>query len=749
MSESFCFPHTSAFMSFSLGWSPVLFLVAVLAAAGLTAWSYHNTVPALAGWRKWLPASLRFVALTTIICLLLEPVVQSVTETEQPPILAVLVDDSQSLNVTARASGTPGNVQNASGEASGEQETSTSSTASRSPAASLLPAFEDIAGSVRYFSFDRALRDLGPSPADSLTASGARTNLSAALDAIRSNLNGENLAGVVVVSDGQYNAGRNPLYVAERYSVPIHTVTLGDTTGARDVQIRRVTTNDLAYVGTELPVRVALRSSQAGGEQVTVRLQQKGETLDQETVRLPSGTGEQGVDLLFTPDTPGLQPITVSVTPLDREATERNNSMQRSIRVLESKRRVLMLAGAPSPDVGALRRVLERDADTDLTVRVTRQDGQYYGGAFPEDFDQINVLVLMGFPSPATRDADIDRVADALDEGLPVVFFMQPNTDLARLSSLTGALPVAVDRPRSSSIEAIINPTEQAFQHPIMQVEDADNAPWDQLPPLQYNESRWTLSPDARTLATLRVRGMAVDDPALVIRRRAGQRSAALLAHGTWRWTNLPDDLAAARPVWPGVLSNLVRWVAAREDDRPVRVEPVQDVFAGGDRVELTGQVYDESLEPMSDATVDVTVRAEDGTEYDLSMDPRGNGQYGLDAGVLPEGTYAFEATGRRNGSTLGTDQGRFSVGELSVEYRETRADAALMRQIAERSGGQAFMADAVNDVAAAVQQASGFQASTFETEQEFELWRLWGFLAVILACLAGEWTLRKRFGLV
>jgi hypothetical protein len=437
------------------------------------------------------------------------------------------------------------------------------------------------------------------------------------------------------------------------------------------------------------------------------------------------------------------------VTPLNGEATDRNNSARRSIRVLESKRRVFLLAGAPSPDVGALRRVLERDADTDLTVRVTRQDGRYYGGAFPEDFEDVDVLVLVGFPGPATRDADIDRVATALNQDLPVVFFMQPNTDLGRLSSLTDALPVAVDQPRSSSIEALISPTERALQHPIMQVENADDAPWDQLPPLQYNESRWKTSPDARTLAMLTVRGLSIDDPALVIRRRAGQRSAALLAHGTWRWTNLPDDLVAARDVWPGVVSNLVRWVAAREDDRPVRVDPVQDVFAGGERVEMTGQVYDESLEPVSDATVNVTVKAEDGTEYDLSMEPRGNGQYRLDAGVLPEGSYAFEAIGRRNGSTLGTDQGRFSVGELSVEYRETRADAALLRQLAERSGGQAFMAASIDEVSRAVQQTPEFQPSTFETEREFELWRLWGFLALILSCLAGEWTLRKRFGLV
>ena len=733
-------------MSFSLAWSPLFFALAVLIAGGLTLWSYRETVPPLSGWRKWLLATLRFVALTVILFLLMEPVVQSIRAAERPPILAVLIDDSESLRVTSRAAngGTspiePSPIEPAADEPGARRP---------SPAASLLDPFREINGDVRYFGFGNGVRGLGDTPADSLTAEGTRTDLAAALNGVRSELSGENLAGVVLLSDGQYNAGRNPLYIAERFPVPIHTVTVGDTTSARDVQIRRVVTNDLAYVGTELPVRVALRSSQAGGEQVTVRLQRNGETLDQTNIRLAPGTAEQTVELSLTPEQQGLQPISVSVSPIDGEATEQNNAAQRSIRVLESKRRVLLLAGSPSPDVGALRRTLERDADTELTVRTARQDGQYYGGPLPDDFGDIDVLVLMGFPSPVVRDADVSRVARALDDGLPVAFLMQAGTDLGRISSIADALPVSVEQVRSSSIEAIIDPTERASQHPIMKVENLDAAPLEQLPPLRYNESRWSVSPDARTLATIQVRGMALDDPALVIRRRAGQRSAALLAHGTWRWTNLPDDLAVARPVWPGVMSNLVRWVAAREDNRPVRVAPVQDVFAGGERVELTGQVYNESLEPVSDATVDVDITATDGREYSLTMDPTGSGQYALDVGALPQGTYAFEATAQTDNVALGRDEGQFSVGELTVEYRETQADATLMRQLAERSGGQALMADNIGEAPTIVVQADGFEASVLRTEQEFELWRLWVFLVVILACLAGEWTLRKRFGLV
>lgn len=742
-------------MSFSFGLSPFLLAACLLAAGALTWWSYRRTVPPLSGWRRWLPASLRFVALALILFLLAEPVLRGVQTSEQAPILAVLVDDSESLRVTSRSVGDTSRRATSPEADDGARGSDAPDDSAATPAASVirstLSGLSSVRGDIRVFRFDRDARSLGApaSAADSLTLTGARTNLAAALETVRADLDGENLSSIAILSDGRYNAGRNPLYAAERSPVPIHTVTIGDTTGARDVQIRRITTNDLAYVGTELPVQVALRASQAAGEQVTVRLLRDGAPVDDATVRLPQGTSERVVRLSFTPDAPGLQPLTVAVTPLDGEATERNNTATQTVRVLESKRRVLLLAGAPGPDVGAVRRILSRDADTEVTARVARQDGRYYEGALPDDLSDTDVLVLMGFPSAAVSDADVNRVAEAVNGGLPVVFFMQPATDFGRLRSFLGALPVTLDRARASSIEALIDPTASAMQHPVMQVQNAEDAPWEQLPPLQFNESRWSTSPDARVLATIQVRGMSIDQPALVIRRRAGQRSAALLASGTWRWTNLPDDFAAARPVWPGVLSNLIRWVAARQDDRPVRVSPVQDVFAGGERVEFTGQVYNESLEPISDATVSVTVSAEDGTEYPMTMDPAGNGQYEMDMGVLPKGTYSYSASARQGGAVLGSDDGRFSVGELTIEYREMRADPVLMRQIAERSGGQALTGSDADRLAEIVQQDAGFAPTTIRQEQESELWRWAVFLAVILACLAGEWTLRKRFGLV
>ena len=730
-------------MSFSFAYPGWLLALALVAAGGLTYGTYRNTVPALSPPRRALLAGCRFLALALICLLLFQPVAQQVEERERPPLLAVLIDDSESLRVTAT-------------QAAGAAGRPPADDGLRSAVGAVTDALQtgDLSGEQRAFALADGARAVGTlgedAPLDSLSFTGPRTNIAAALQQVRDALQDENLQGVALVSDGRYNAGRNPLYVAERFPVPIHTVTVGDTTRQRDVQVRRVTTNDIAYVDTELPVQVGLRSEDAGGETVSVRLRSGGETLDAQDVRLPSGTAEVPVDLAVTPDEAGLQRLTVEVSGVSGEATARNNRRSVSVRVLESKRSVLVLAAAPSPTFAAVRRVLEQNANTEVTARTPRPGGRFLEGPLPEDLSAFDVIVCAGFPSEAVPGSVVDRVATAAENGRPTVFFLDRQTDLTAWRDAFGSvLPVTVDDLRPGFTDAAFRPAPDRRQHPVFDIDGASIDLFNRLPPLETSDTRFQAPPDATVLARSTVRDVALNDPLLVLRSRAGQRSAALLGTRTWRWANLPSDLASADPLWPGLVSNLVRWAAVRQDDRPVRVRPVESTFGGGERVEFTGQVYDESLTPVDDASVEVTVTAPDSTQYPYTMEPVGNGRYVLDVGMLPEGTYTYRAAAEQGGASLGTDRGQFSVGPLTLEYRETTADAAFMRQIAARSGGTALSTDQIGDLPNRIAASGTFTPQVVTETREAELWRASAFLAAILALLAAEWTLRKRFGLV
>ena len=717
-------------MAFSFGYSPWLLLLCMAVAGGLTYWTYRATVPSLNAGRRVLLGGLRFLALALIFFLLFEPVLQRFQSTERPPVLAVLVDDSQSMQVVT------------AGDTSAARP-----DAARTSVRPVVDVFQDEAmpGTARFFGVGGASRALSGSITDSLRFDGARTDLASGLQTVPENLRDENLGGIVLVSDGQYNTGQNPLRVADRSPVPVHTVTVGDTTRLRDLRIRSVTTNDRAYLNSSVPVRVTLSVTDGPGRPVPVTLEQSGRTLDQRPARLPSGTGEVSVDLTFEPKQAGLQQLTVRVPELSGEVTARNNAQSASLRVLESKRQVLLLGAAPSPDVSALRRVYEQTADTEVTARIPTPEGTFLEGPLPDDLSPFDVVVLAGFPSPSVPDDVVQRVATLIDDGTPALFFLDRQTDLtAWTEHFDEVLPARPDATTSSFSEASFRIAEGAQQHPVFRIEDAEGALFERLPPLQIPTSEWSPTPDAQVLGT----AATTSAPLLVLRRRAGLRTAAFLGSGVWRWALLPSELQAADPLWPGLASNLVRWASTEEDDSPVRVRPTASTFGGTEAVSFTGQVYNESMQPVSDAAVEVTVTDSTGTEYPYTMDSAGQGRYTLEVGTLPEGTYQYEAQARLGDTELGTDQGEFSVAPLRIEYQAPRADAVFMRQLASRAGGTAYTPQTVDQLPTDLSDQNSFSSEVVRQSSEAELWRTSLFLIAILALLASEWTLRKFFGL-
>ena len=227
----------------------------------------------------------------------------------------------------------------------------------------------------------------------------------------------------------------------------------------------------------------------------------------------------------------------------------------------------------------------------------------------------------------------------------------------------------------------------------------------------------------------------------------AQTRSAALLASGTWRWQNLPPDLQDLGSFYPGLIENLVRWLTAAEDQRPVRIRPTETFFDVTEHVRFTGQVYNESMEPVPNAEVNLSITTPDGNALPFVMRPIGNGRYELDAGILPEGTYSFSGEATFADHSLGTDQGSFQIGAHDLELRNLRANAALMNEIARRSGGLSAFPASIHQLDTALSDDLIDRPSTITRESHL---RDIGIpLAVIIALLTTEWVLRKRSGML
>lgn len=720
-------------MSLSFGVSPWLLLFCSVVAGALAFWLYRRTTPELSIGKRSLLGVLRFLALFLVLFLLFEPILRLIDREERPAVLAVLVDNSQSLLMT-----------------SGDDSSSVAVRGQIRDLLDDLPA-EARDADVHIYDFDSDLRvrDDTQIDLDSLHFDGSRTNIARALEQLQNRLGEDNLRGVLLVSDGQYNTGRNPVYVADRFPVPIYTAVLGDTSRHQDVLVRRVVTNEIAYVETELPVQVGVRADGYQNTSVNVSILEDGEVLSTQRVELPEGSTEMTVDLSIVAEEEGLHRYTVSVSQLDGEITYRNNYEPFTVRVLSSKRQVLMVAAAPGPDVSAIQQLLMDDPSFEVDRYVQKSPGEFYEGQLPPTLDGYDVIVLAGYPGRGAAPDEMERLRQAAESGTPSFFVLTRDTHIQFVDAhFQDVLPAIPDQIRDGYVEGSFSPAADEARHRIMDIADSSLDLWLQLPPLAYSQTRWQASPDAQVLANTRVRDVQLDDPLFVVRRRTGDRSAALLGAGTWRWRNLPEDLSESADLWPNLFANTLEWLSAREDDQPVRVVPVRNLFEGGEPVELLGQVYDESLNPVSDAAVEVNVTDSDGVTYPYVMQPAGNGRYTLDAGTFPEGTYTYDASASAGERDIGTDEGAFAVGSLTLEFKDTRANAPLMRQIAQRSGGRSIDPGAPDAATNRLSQEA-FAPVIVEREQEIELRRRYAFLAIVIGLLTVEWFFRKRSGMV
>ena len=706
-------------MDLALAYPAWLLALCALLAAALAWWTYGRTTPAVAGWRKGLLATLRFATLFLVLLLLFGPVWRAVSASGDDPLLAVLVDESESLRLGA---GPP--------EARVREG---------------LAALPDD-DALRFYGFSS---EATPVSRDSLSFVGPRTDIASALGRIEADFAGRNLRGVLLVSDGRVTQGRNPASLADRFPVPIFTAVTGDSLSSRDVRLARVVTNEVAYAGSPLPVRVGVRQSGYDGQTVPVTIASGGAVVGRTSVELPAAGGEATVELDIVPSGAGLRRYTVTAGPLAGEATTRNNSETVAVRVLDSARRVLLVGAAPGPDLVAMRSVLEADRQLTVTTRTQRAPGQFYEGPLPQNLTPFDLLVLVGYPGRAAGDADAARLADAARGGLATLFVLGQQTDIAALGRYFGdVLPVEPAQIRPTFREAGAAPTAAGEAHPILSEAGVEPGRLTALPPLQVSETRWTLQPGARTLLAVRLGSQTLDAPLLAIRQQGRVRSAAILGAGLWRWRTLPPDLDVLSPVLSGLTSGLVRWTTAARDRRPVRIRADRALFDARERVTLSGEVYTEALEPVEDAEIALTIRGA-GRTLNVPMRPVGNGRYVADAGALPPGSYAVEGVATASGQRLGSDRALFGVGEVSVEFREPGADVGLMRLLAERSGGATVPLDSLDAWLRDLRASGGLAARPVERVEETPLLEFPWLLVLCIGLLTTEWVVRKRSGMV
>ena len=728
-------------------------LAVVLLGALVVVLGYHKPGQP---WRaeRWGLASLRLGALVVLAFALSRPALVVPTVVPQQNFLAVLVDDSRSMQVADQ-------------DGQGRGQVAAGLVA---PDGDLLRRLEQ-QFKVRMYRFSATTERIG-SAAD-LSFAGGSTRLGAALDRVRQDLNGAPLAGIVLFSDGADHTGgatSEAVLQLRAAKVPVYAVGLGRERLDRDIEVSRLDLPGSALAGSTLIADLLLSQAGYDNAPVPVYVEESGRIVATDTVRLPRD-GAATVRVPFTLTGTGPRLIRVRVAPQAGEQLAENNAREAMVYADDRRHKVLYFEGEPRFEAKFIRRAVQEDQQIQLVVLQRTAENKF----LRLDVDSPEELVV-GFPK--TREELFRYVGLVLGSVEASQFThdqLQMIRDFAgergggvlllggRLAFAEGGYlgtPVAdlvpfelpaVDQVGADStghlVEVKVDPTPAGRGHPAMQLAGAGPASaerWATLPPLTLVNRVGAPKAGATVLLTGRpAEGRAVL-PVLAFQRYGRGKSLALAVQDTWLWqmhADIPVEDQTHEALWRQVL----RWLVSGAPD-PVTVTLSADRAEPGDSVAITAAVSDSAFSAVNGASVVARVTLPNGSEYQVPLewsvlrDGEYRGWFVADAA----GPYRVRVEARRAGRPLGEGDAHLDAGALGAEFFGAGMRRAALEQVAEETGGRFYTAAQ----AAALPEDVRFTESGATVFEHYDLWDMPATFLFLLALLGVEWGWRRARGL-
>lgn len=624
---------------------------------------------------KWLLAALRFVAVSAIVLLLLAPVSRRTVHERQQPRVVLLEDASLSVLSSADS------------------------------ALSLQTLYDELSGNynVTFETFgDRHSTDIGEA-------------------LLRHRY--DDVAAIALATDGIYNRGGNPASLSERLTCPVYTVALGDTMRHRDAALTDLRVSRIALLGNDFPIEVTIGATLLGGRSATLSVTNaEGHQLHSQRIVYDGDDYGTTVSAMLHADKPGLQRYTVRLAPVDGEISIENNTLTFFVDIIDTRRRVAIVADAPHPDLAAMKHAIESNPAYQATVMMADDMQRQYNGLRDSNY---SLTVLHNLPSK--RHTDIGYA-----DGLPTLFVIGLHTDLPRFNALHTGIEIMAKTERSNEVTAI---SQDAFG--LFHLDGDDCEAVEAMPPLvaPFGEAR--LSADVQTLFTARVGPVDSRQPLVAASAQGEVRRAFVWGEGLWRWRLADWQANSSHDHFDRLMTQLVAFAAMQQQRERLRVE-AQRSYVQGETPVVRAYLYNETYELTNTPDLTLTLQS-DSTKGDYQF-LRDGQAYRVALPDLPQGLYRYSVSSADGQKS----DGSFAIEALNLEQRRLTADHNLLRTVSATTGGEMYYP---NQLVELKEQISTLKPVIYTHTRYTELLRLPLVMALIVLLLAAEWVLRKYYG--
>lgn len=571
----------------------------------------------------------------------------------------------------------------------------------------------------------------GVTTGDKITYGDQLTDISALFRDISTRYYNRNLGALIIVSDGIYNTGSDPLYEMRNSRFPVYSILAGDTISRKDIRIQKISHNKTAFKGNRFPVEITIQSIEAAGESTVVKIQSEDNSvLFSQSVQISSSNQVTTIPALLEAKEIGLIKLRVSVDVLNGEVNEANNQRDIFIEVRESKLKVAIVSDLPHPDVAALQRVIGNSNNFETQIFM----GNEFNSQKPESF---NLIILNQLPSD--RNPYVQQIQNIIKSKTPLLLILGSESNIQLVNSMNLGVTLANFKGSMNEALPVLN---QSFS--LFIVTESQKQFFETVPPLISPFASYSIANSARVLTYQQVGSTKTDMPLILFNESAENRIGLIAGEGIWKWRVYDFIRNKTHENFDELMSKMFQYLTAQTDKSRFRID-WKNFYAENENIEFNAMLFNETYQPVTEPEITLEITDEHKRKFDFAF-MAGEESYSLKVGTFEPGVYTFVAKAELPGESM-TKTGSFIVTDIELENTNLTANHRLLKALSSQSGGKYYYPDRFEELPEDIRKSEDVKSISYTRKNYMDLIDYYPLMILLFLLVGTEWFLRKYLG--
>jgi len=667
----------------------LLIILAVFIALFLALFQYIYKNKEKSQLNYWL-SFLRFLSLFSIFLLLINPSIKKEIFQIIKPNLVIAIDNSSSIKYNSEDT----NVKNL---------------------LELIKADNDLNAkfSIEYYSFGNEFKNL-----DSLRFNENQTNLYTPLNEF-TKLYNKGINPVLLITDGNQTVGNTVEF--STYKSPVFSFIVGDTTKVEDIFINQLNVNENTFINNQFPVEVFV--NYVGNKSVTKNLSiyYNGKRLHSKQLNFSKTDNVKTESFFLKAESKGNQYYTVKIENLENEQNVINNAKDFSINVIEEKSEILILTDIMHPDLGMLKKSIERNKQH--SVSILKIDN------YKTNISNYQLVILY---QPNKKFKKI--IEETQTKKINYFIISGSNTDWNFLNTTQN-----IFAKNGLSVTENYNPVFNMDYVSFM----SNDIGFSNFAPLEDAFGVVKFSIPFQTLLYQKIGNIATEEPLLATFDNNNQRGGVLFGENIWRWRMNSFNENKTFELFDGFMSNLIQYLASDFKSKKLNAT-IKPIYFSNETIQVSANYFDDNLNLDKRVKLWLTVSNKE-TDY-LNKIPFAlvNNRFVAELSNIPAFEYSYLIQVENQKESI---SGSFKVLPFEIEQQFTQSNDSSLKILASKTNGGVYYNSQeikmLQDLKMDERFKSIQKASILKTPLIDWKWLL-GFIVLLLSI---EWFIRKYFG--